>query len=120
MEFLLCVSTEVITAKLSAFWAQFVGWFQSGGAAAAFAAFTPILAGICSIVVMVKKVVGNFEELKQNLLDKDRYDEIADLVKTVVNENYELRAQIVELTELITKVKREVDDYGENTTIGSN
>ena len=68
-------------------------------------AILPSVITVISVLAMVVKLLKNYNNLKEEVINSNRMKKIEEQVTVVIQENYELKKQIKLMIEKIDKVK---------------
>ena len=68
-------------------------------------AILPSVITVISVLAMVIKLLKNYNNLKEEVINSNRMKKIEEQVTVVIQENYELKKQIKLMIEKIDKVK---------------
>ena len=68
-------------------------------------AILPSVITVISVLAMVVKLLKNYNNLKEEVINSNRMKKIEEQVTIVIQENYELKKQIKLMIEKIDKVK---------------
>lgn len=66
----------------------------------------PSVITILSMIGVIAKVIASFRALKKDVVDMKEMREVKEMLKSVVEENYELKKQLNETMTMIDHVER--------------